>query len=261
MKRALFAAVLALAHGAAHAKPPSKPRPHAAAPAKPAAPPLAALPTIARVRIEAARDRLVVLEDVHLPRGEWDKGDLDLYVAFGAPGAPRAFDARLLPLPQGQLEADADAVGDAIPIERAPHRPPSAQVLVGKPQMSGAILHVADAAFRKALAASDIAVIRVRSLLDLPAEDPRAGREIVVRLGVPGDLPLTLGRVQLVSLEPRAWITRAEAQLCGADADPLPLTIAVSPPIDGAPSRATTINPRMALRHESDDLCVRFWAK
>jgi hypothetical protein len=197
-----------------------------------------------------------------LPRGEWDKGDLDLYVAFGAPGAPRAFDARVLPLPKGQLEADADATGDAIPIERAPHRPASAQVLIGKAQMAGAILHLTDAAYRKALAASDVAVIRVRTLLDPPAEDPRTGREIVVRLGVPGELPLTLGRVHLVSLEPRAWITRAEAQLCGKDADPLPLSIAVTPALETtSDAPKPTINPRMALRHGTDDLCVRFWTK
>ena len=258
--------VLAALFVTAHvlARPPAPRRPHA--PAARPAPPLATLPSIGRVRVEAARDRLVILEDVHLPRGDWQSGDLDFYVAFGAPGAPKAFDARILSLPAGESEAGVDDAGESVPTERAPHRPVSAQVLVGRAQMAGAILHLKESPLRAALAASDTAVIRLRTLLDPPPEDARTGRELVVRLGVPGALPVTLGRVQIVSLEARPWITRGEAQLCGPEADAWPLAVAITPPL----LRATTssdrdsrgpISPRMALRHATDDLCVRFWTQ
>jgi hypothetical protein len=262
MKRlgALLALAVSFAAPTAVGKPP--PRPHWHAPAVRPAPPLATLPTLSRVRIEVARDRLVLIEDVTLPRGEWEKGDLDLYVAFGAPGAPKAFDARLLPLDSVDADAPLGEKGESIATEHAPHRPASANVLLGPPSMAGEILHVKESAYERALAKSDVAVVRVRELLDLPAEDARTGREILVRLGSPGGLPITLGRAEIVSLEARPWLTRAEAHLCGAEADGWPLAIPISP----APPKAASgtdvrgsISPRMALRHASDDLCVRFW--
>jgi hypothetical protein len=227
-------------------------------------PPLTSLPTISRVRIEAARDRVVVVEDVTLPRGDWQKGDMDLYVAFGAPGAPKAFDARVLSLKEGELEALPDDAGDPLATERAPHRPPTAQMLIGRAQMAGALLHLKEAQYRRALVASggaDTAILRTRTLLDLPAEDAQTGRELIVRLGVPGENPLTLGRVQIVSLEQRPWITRAEAQLCGPEADPWPLSIGLTPKPTTPPPVLPKgpIVPRMALRHATDDLCIRFW--
>lgn len=254
---ALAALALALVASDAAARPPHRPH-HAGH----VTPPLTSLPTIARVRIEAARDRVLVIEDVTLPRGEWTKGDMDLFVAFGAPGAPKAFDARLVPL-KDDLEASADEAGEPIATERAVRRPPGAQMLIGRPQMAGALIRLKEAAYRRALAASttDTVVIRARTLLDLPAEDAQTGRELVVRLGVPGETPLTLGRVQVVSLEQRPWITRAEAQLCGPEADPWPLSVAIAPkPASPPPPLAKgPISPRMALRHATDDLCVRFW--
>jgi hypothetical protein len=249
-----------LATPAAVAKPP--PHPHWHAPVLRPAPPLATLPTLSRVRIEVARDRLVLIEDVTLPRGDWEKGDLDLYVAFGAPGVPKAFDAHLLPLDAEDADAPLGVAGDPIPTERATHRPASANLLLGPPSMAGEILHVKEVAYERALAKTNVAVVRVRQLLDLPGEDAQTGREIVVRLGSPGGLPITLGRAELVSLDARPWVMRAEARLCGAEADSWPLAISISPtPPKGTPGADARgpISPRMALRHGSDDLCVRFW--
>ncbi len=262
MKRlgALLALAALFAAPAAVAKPP--PHPHWHAPPVHPAPPLVTLPTLSRVRVEVARDRLVLIEDVTLPRGEWQKGDLDLFVAFGAPGVPKAFDAHLLPLDSIVFDAPLGAQGESIATEAAPHRPVSANVLLGPPSMAGEILHLKETSYARALAKSDVAVVRVRELLDLPAEDARTGREIVVRLGAPEGLPITVGRAEIVSLEARSWITRAEAHLCGHDADGWPLAIPVTPmPPKGAPSADARgpISPRMALRHASDDLCVRFW--
>jgi hypothetical protein len=260
MKRvgACVALAVSFAAPAAVAKPP----PHWHAPPVHPAPPLATLPTLSRVRVEVARDRLVLTLDVTLPRGEWQKGDLDLFVAFGAPGAPKAFDAHLLPLESTEGDAPLGALGEPIVTEAAPHRPVSANLLLGPASMAGEILHVKESAYEHALSKSDVAVVRVRELLDVPAEDAQTGREVVVRLGAPEGLPITVGRAELVSLEARPWVTRAEAHLCGAEADGWPLAVAVTPP----PPKKTTardargaISPRMALRHASDNLCVRFW--
>lgn len=228
---------------------------HAARPSVP----IPSLPVITRVRLEVARDRLVLIEDVTLARGDWDKGDLDVYVAFPAPGAPRAVDAHLVAVRPGETEPRLDDGGEVIPTERSPHRPPNVQALLGRPTMAGVILHLREGAIRRALAQSDVAGLRLRTLLDLPAEDDRKARELVVRLGIHGSTPLTLGRVELVSLETKAFLTRAEAQLCGADADPWPLSLQVSPALPSGPRG--TILPAMAVRHASDDLCVRFWTR
>ena len=214
------------------------------------------------MRIEVAQDQVLVIEDIALPRGEWRGGDLDLYVAFGAPGSPRAFDARLVPVPDGALEPAETETGEAVPIDRAPRRPTSAYLLLGRPQMAGAVLHLKEPAFRRALAPGGMAVIRVRTLLAMPAEDANAGREVIVRLGMASGPPLTLGRVQLVATDARPPITRAEARLCGPEADPYPLAIAVtSRPRSGLFSQQAGIAPVLSVRHATDDLCVRFYAQ
>lgn len=232
--------------------------------AVPKATPLPSLPSIARVRIEAAKDRVVVLEEIDLPRGDWRSGDLELYVAFGAPGAPQAFDAHLIAVPDGALEPGESDPGEPIPITLAAVRPSSAQLLLGRSQMAGAVLHVKEPAFRRAIAPGNMAAIRIRALLGLPPEDGQAGRELVVRLGIPAGPPLTLGRVQIASLEPGPWITRAEAHLCGPEADPWPLALSITPkPKAAALEKASPgpIAPVLSVRHATDDLCVRFWTQ
>ena len=52
--------------------------------------PLPLLPSVSRVKIRVEKDSVVVTHVVALPRGEWKSGDLDLYVAHGAPGVPIA---------------------------------------------------------------------------------------------------------------------------------------------------------------------------
>jgi hypothetical protein len=269
MRHSLAAAGVSLAlAGIAHARQPS-PQASARAPSPPVrawarpAPPLPMLPSVGRVRVEAARDRVVVLEEVDLPRGEWQSGRLDLYVAFGSPGTPIAVDARLVSVPRGSSESPPDDAGDEASVEPAVRRGPGAQPLLGKPHMAGVVVHVREAQLRRVYDTSDVAVLRVRSLLSAPAADETGARDVVVRLGVWGGMPLTLGPIQLVSLEPRPWIARAEASLCGPEADPWPLTVAVLP-APGPPKvverRETRIPPEMAVRHASDDLCIRWWA-
>jgi hypothetical protein len=266
----------------AHAKPPVAKPPRSTTPpvhtdARPAAP-LPMLPSVARVRVEAARDRVVVVEEVNLPRGDWRAGGLDLYVAFGAPGTPAAIDARLLTVPADSIDPQGESVpsahapasddsGEALVVEPAVRRMPTAQLLLGRPQMAGAVVHIKEADLRHAYGASDLAAVRIRTLLSPPAADLRGERDVVVRLGIVGDLPLTLGRVQVVSLEGPGWIARAEANLCGPEAEGLPLAVSVIPkaerPLSPAPAWSGGVGPivpAMAVRHASDDLCIRWWA-
>jgi hypothetical protein len=229
-------------------------------PASGAAPlePLPSLPSVSRVRIEATEGRVLVLEDVSLPRGDWRGGDLELYVAFGAPGAPRAFDARLYAAADGALEPDEADAGEPVPTDRAPRRPATAHPLLGRPQMAGAVLHVREPAFKKAVTPGGMAILRVRTILDAPPDDPERGREVVVRLGASNGQPLTLGRIQVVTTGPKLRIRRAEAHLCGPDADTYPLALSPKPPASAVPQERAPIAPVLAVRHASDDLCVLY---
>ncbi|HEY3816537.1 MAG TPA: hypothetical protein VGL81_05165 [Polyangiaceae bacterium] len=261
-----LAVLLLLVAAAADAKPPpSRTPPHLPPPAphvwvRPA-PPLPMLPSVARVRVEAAHDRVILLEEVNLPRGDWRSGGLDLFVAFGAPGTPIAVDARLAPVPAGAVESRPDEPGDAVAVEPVIRHTAASQALLGRPAMAGVVLHVKDAQLRRAFALGDTVALRVRSLLSPPSADATGARDVVVRLGFVAGQPLALEKVQVVSLEPKPWIARAEATLCGPEADPWPLSVALLPrPGDPAPPAARTIAPPMAVRHASDDLCVRWWA-
>ncbi len=271
MMRPLGAMGIAVAlAGHPHGKPAGAKHPAArpsASPVVPApvyvrpAPPIPMLPRVGRVRVEAALDRVVVVEDVVLPKGDWEAGGLDLYAAYGSPGAPIAIDARLIVPSPGGLDARPEEAGDPVTLEHAARRTLGAQPLLGRPQMAGVVVHVKETQLRRAYAAGEVAVLRLRSLLMAPAADATGARDVVVRLGAAGGLPLTLGHIQVGSLEAQPWITRAEASLCGPEADPLPLTVAVIGKVPGAaktPARPT-IAPEFAVRHPTDDLCIRWW--
>jgi hypothetical protein len=209
------------------------------------------------VRVEAGRDRTIVVEDLLLPRGDWQGGGFDVYVAFGAPGVPIALDAHLLPAPPGR-ELGVDEEADRLATEPGVRRDAASAVLVGPSQMAGIVVRVRESQLRRAFAAADDAVVRVRSLLRPPSVDGTGARDVVVRLGVAEGRPLTLRRVEVASLEPGEPIGRAEAVLCGAEADPWPLAVAIEAPGRvAAASRA--IAPAAAVRQAGDDLCVRWW--
>jgi hypothetical protein len=225
------------------------------------APGLPLLPRVARVRVEAARDRVVLVEEVNLARSDWQAGSLDLYVAFGAPGTPLAMEARLIPVAPGTLDARLDDQGEVVPLEPAVRRAPGATPLLGKPQMAGVIVHIRESALSRALASGNVAALRIRSLLRAPSAGAGGARTLVVRLGIVSGLPMALGRIQVVSMEGEPWITRAAGSLCGPDADPWPLSTTLLP--RAASRRADeppAIAPEMAVRHATDDLCIRWWA-
>jgi hypothetical protein len=259
MPRGALATFVMAVPALASAAPPAK---HAPAHAPPVAPvaPLAMLPSIPRVRVEVLDKKLVVVEEINLPRGEWKAEALDFYVAFGAPGTPRAIDAQLVPVGDGALEPDEADPGEALAIDRAPRRPPTAHALLGRETMAGVVVHVKREAFGRALTGGNMAALRIRTALDLPDEDAAGGRGVVVRLGASRGTPLTLGRLSLVAKPGGPSPARAEARLCGPDADANPLAIALIPrPASPSPSPTLLVAPVLAVRHASDDLCIRFW--
>jgi hypothetical protein len=228
-------------------------------------PKLPSLPMVARVRLDVSPEHVIVLEEINLPKGDWAGGDLDLYVAFGAPGAPLALDASIVALADGEIESNLKDAGEPVVFDRAPHRPTHASLLVGSSQMAGVVLHVKEPAFRRAVSPGKMAAIRIRTLMRLPVKDAQDGREVIVRLGIEGGAPLGLGRLQLASNG--LALRRVEAHLCGDDADTYPLSIAVTPKLpplvaldipadyDVRPPAAAVL----AVRHASDDLCIRMW--
>jgi hypothetical protein len=176
---------------------------------------------------------------------------------------PVAVDARLVTAPQGATELRLEDAGYPLYLEPAVRQSPSAQLLLGPPNMAGVVVHVKEADLRRVYATADLAGVRLRSLLAAPAADASGERAVVVRLGIAGGLPITVGRLQVVSLEPAPWIERAEATLCGPDAETRPLALTISPkPAEPRPVSSPLeppIAPAMAVRHASDDLCIRWW--
>jgi len=243
-------AALALAAGLAAALPRARP-----------APAFFSLPTLPHVRLEVARDHVLVVEDLNLLRGDWQGGDVELFVAFGAPGAPKAIDAHLYAAGEGGKDPAPDAPFETAALERAPRRSPSAYMLLGPPRMAGVSVRLREASFRRAVAPFGVARLRMRSLYDLPTEDAQTGREVVVRLGVRDGPPLTLGRIEVVSVETDAWLRGAVAHLCGPEADPYPLAVSVLPRASRPIEYPAPAAPSLSVRHASDDLCIRFWVQ
>ncbi len=262
---ALFGSIVAVVRGAP-AAPPQKPgmKPAAKAPAPPPPapppPPLAMLPSIARVKLvsHGHGGAIAVIQEVNLPRGEWKGEPLRFHVAFGAPG-PRAIDARLVALGDGALEPDDDDAGEVLAVERVPRRPTSAHPLLGRETMAGIVVTVPADTLSKAFArGGNMASLRIRSLVDATQPDAAGASSVVVRLGALRGNPLTLGRITATAVAPALPLVRVEARLCGPEADPHPLAVAISPrPAES--DRQGAIAPVLSVRHASDDLCVRLW--
>ena len=222
----------------------------------PPLPPLAILPSVARVKVTSHGNVVSVVEEVNLPRGEWKGEGLRFHVAFGAPG-PRAIDAHLLEVGDGELEPADDEAGERLTVDHVPRRPPTAHPLLGREAMAGIVVHVRPESLTRAFARGSMAALRIRSLVDATPPDPSGGTSVVVRLGASRGTPLTLGRISAASAPPATPLSRVEARLCGVDADPHPLAVGVAPraPHVGEP----VIAPVLAVRRATDDLCIRLW--
>lgn len=248
--RAALALVL-LAAPAAFAAPPAA-RPAPVAPLTP----LAMLPSIARVKVTHHGGRAFsIVHDINLPRGDWKGEPLRFHVAFGAPG-PRAIDAHLVPVADGAVEADEDDAGEVLATERVPRRPANAHALLGRETMAGIVVSIKPDQLTKALAKGSMASLRIRALVEATEPDASGASSLVVRLGASRGTPLTLGRIVAVAAPSLPPLARASATLCGPDADTHPLAVGKAP---RDPNEAAPIAPVLAVRHASDDLCLRVW--
>jgi hypothetical protein len=239
---------------------PPRPAPAPRPPPRPTVP-IPALPVVTRVHVDAGKDATIVIEELTFARGEWQSGDVDAFVAFGAPGVPRAFDAHLLSSDPALGGADPADVGEPIVGERAPRRPASARTLVGRDGAAGEVLHLREASLRRAFARANGATVRLRSLLGPIAPDAGGGREVLVRLGTFGATPITLGRVEVAALDGHPFAAPAQARLCGDGADPYPIAVQLSParPLANVVTWPAPTAPALVARRPTDELCIRFF--
>jgi hypothetical protein len=224
----------------------------------PPPPPLPALPVIARVRVDVAKDRVLVVHEIVMSRGTWAGGDVDLFVAFG-PTLPRALDAHLLAVAQNASAPDPNDAGEPLPHETVSHRPARAHPLLGRSAMAGEVLHIREPAFRRATAGSGQLAIRIRQVLSPPASDAQHAREIVVRLGMESGTPLAVRHVELSTPESGGWLGSASAQLCGPNADTYSIGFSIAP--RGISLVPMAVDPTSTTRRTTDDLCVRYVTK
>ncbi len=211
-------------------------------------PPLPMLVGIENVQLSVGANYVLVTTDLTIPKEDLGPGDLRLFVAFGAPGAPRAFEAKLLDLSQRTPKEPT-----SLALERVPSCPAHARVVLGRPRMAGMVITLRREHLKTAWSNQNLAIVRLRAVLTPPAHEVDGGHEVLVRLGAPEQLPIT---VRSISIEPSgtsSTVTKARAQLCGQGADSVPLTV------QGASDSQPTLAPILAVRHEDDDLCVRYW--
>jgi hypothetical protein len=218
-------------------------------------PKLFSLPSVGVVRIGAGRREVTVTYDILLPRGDWKGQSLEVFVAFGAPGRPRAMDAELVPLDSGVLEPDPSSRGDTLAIRPVTAAPKSASLLLGSRAMAGVVISADASRLKRAFEPSRMAALRIRSVLEAPQADAEGLHEIVLRLGMDGDSALALGRIEVLSKSSDDTIARAEAVLCGDGADPHPLAVRATPPV---PRTNRPVAPVLASRRPGDDLCIRY---
>jgi hypothetical protein len=213
------------------------------------------LPSIARVKLSYHGGRTyTVVHEVNLPRGEWKGETLRFHVAFGAP-APRAIDAHLVAVSDGALEAEDDDAGEPLAIDRVARRPTNAYPLLGRENMAGIVVTIKGEQMTKALV-HGMASLRLRSVVDATEPDASGASSLLVRLGASRGTPLTLGRIVALSAPPQPALGRVSANLCGQEADPHPLAVNKVPKWPGE----AAIAPVLAVRHATDDLCLRIWS-
>ena len=173
----------------------------------------------------------------------------------GTPG-PRAIDAHLVAVGDGELEAEDDDAGEVLSLERVPRRPTNAHPLLGRENMAGVVVTIKGEQLTKALSRGEMASLRIRSLVDTTEPDASGASSLLVRLGASRGTPLTLGRIVALSAPQQPMLTRAAANLCGQEADAHPLAVNKVPKVQGE----AAIAPVLAVRHVSDDLCLRIWS-
>ncbi len=204
---------------------------------------------VARVDVLFRRNAALVTTDLTFARGAaYRGGDLAAFAAYGAPGLPKAFEARLVPVERGRFSPpDGEGEGEALPATHVTQAPDGVALSLGGPHRAGQALRLPAAALARAFEPSGLAALRLRAVHLLRADGPRAS--LVVRLAAPpGAAPFPLGEVSLRG-EGVALLSPAAA-LCRPAGPDLALALAGAPPPPGA------LAPPRAPRSAGDELCV-----
>lgn len=235
----------------APARPKAKPRKATEPPpAPPPAPPsnIPDLIEIARVHVEVAPDRVLVTSDFALGRGEWQDEALRVHVAYGAPGLPLAFEAHLC---ASLLKDGAPPSCSPLPHALAYRAPSDAAFVIGPARMAGQAVELAPEALVSAFGEGDVATLRIRQLRPLPIAGDAENRELLIRLGESRGSPYPLGKIEVGTID-GATISEVDARLCGVDVEAKELSVT-----SATPSTAG-IPPKLVRREGHEDLCVRF---
>jgi hypothetical protein len=212
------------------------------------------LPTLSRVELTVDSTFVIVSETLQLTRNDWEKGELRVCIGHGAPGAPKAFDARLqTPEAAGSASLTTSSSGKALPSEFAASCPVNARLVLGGPQMATSVVTIGEPVIRAAFEKMDRALLRIRFLVEVPHKEADGARELLLRLGAPEGVPITVSAIAIHARSERLAIAATEAMLCGPQADAIALTV------EGSHGALPTLKPSLAIRRPSDDLCVRYW--
>jgi hypothetical protein len=255
--RALFVAGLlaglAAASPSAAKKGWSRPAPPPPALPPPALDDLPRVLEISHVDVLASEDAALVTTDLLLARGAWNGAGFDVYVAYGAPGLPEAFEARVLPLPTWGVLPLQTAVGDVLATAHAHEAPSHAAFSLGRARVAGQLVHVGEEALKKAFGDGDRAFVRLRAVYRFVGTT-RLVPSVLVRLDTPRLGPLPLGAVTIRTEGGSALGNGAAtvAALCGLEKASVPMRIAQSP----EESATGLVAPSLVKRTAGDDLCI-----
>jgi hypothetical protein len=219
--------------------------PLAAAPKKHAPIPSGQVAFVAVPRIDvlfSARGTLVTTV-VTFGRGT-PKGPYDVFVAYGAPGIPKAFDAELVPLDPGRFVPEERAHGERLSANHRLSAGDPVALALGSVSSAGQRIAIPDALLDAAVRGpSGLCALRIRAL----HEDIEAGgfRSVLIRIAPERGPAPPLGSVHVRS---DAEDARTSASLCRPGAPEVRLALSST---DDAPP------PARAPRTPGESLCVR----
>ncbi len=194
---------------------------------------------IARVIVEARRDRVRTTTVLTLPALPRAARRLLLFASYGAPGPPLALDAGSRPRrPAICVPPTACARRPAARAVR-PAAPADAAVILGTRRMAGSVIEIG----RAPLAALSLLPVRrrcaSRSVRAMPPPAADGSRELLVRLGTRGRPPARARQRQVRG----AHVTKKSARLCDRKGADLPLAVL---PVTGHDASAHSAAPRRA---------------
>jgi len=244
MKLVACAALIALA-APRRAQPPPPPPPI----------PLPSLPVLTRLVVDgsARADRVIVDYEFLLDKGDYQSGDLSLYVAYGAPGVPLVFDAHVRASIPASDTLPGFALREPAVVEPRPRKPPGITWVVGREHQAGAVVRVPASLLKQAWSTGPL-VLGLRAVHAVAATN----RDIVVRLGTVDNQPITVQRIDV------AGSPNATARACrtGALGEPVILhDLTSGRRLDASDARDPAlyyrrVAPSQLQRAAEDDLCV-----